>query len=345
MLPRVTLDSRRRVALLAVAVLACLPARAGAQPASLRFFGGGVAAPDGDRVKIRIDDPDLLADPGPPVDVGAGDFTIEFWLRAFAAENGAAAIACGDNYDWIYGHIVLDRDRYAQPRAFGFSIGGARIVFGLIVPGGSSRTWCSDSDVLDGAWHHVALERRRSDGFVWLYVDGALEDAADGPDGDVSYPDDGVPGNHCGGPCTNSDPFVVLGAEKHDAGAQYPSFSGWLDELRVSTALRYGGASFTPPTAPFAPDADTAALYHFDEGPLGPCSGIVLDASLASGGPSNGECRLGGMPQGPRYDAETPFTSAVPSGSWPFGLLLATGLAATGSAARRCTRRSRPHSR
>ena len=69
-------------------------------------------------------------------------------------------------------------------------------------------------------------------------MDGSLEAEGDGPDGDVSYPDDGVPGNFCNGSCANSDPFLVLGAEKHDAGSQYPSYSGWLDEVRLSSVLR-----------------------------------------------------------------------------------------------------------
>ena len=43
---------------------------------SLRFFGAG--AGDVDRVKIRIDDP-ATALPGPPADIGAGDYTLEFW--------------------------------------------------------------------------------------------------------------------------------------------------------------------------------------------------------------------------------------------------------------------------
>jgi hypothetical protein len=68
-----------------------------------------------------------------------------------------------------------------------------------------------------------------------------------------------------------SDPFIVLGAEEHDAGAQFPSFSGWLDERRFSTALRYGGAGFTPPSAPFAADASTAALL-LTAGPSLGCS-------------------------------------------------------------------------
>ncbi|NOT29794.1 MAG: hypothetical protein HOP15_05010, partial [Planctomycetes bacterium] len=161
------------------------------------------------------------------------------------------------------------------------------------------------TSVLDGAWHHVALQRRRSDGRMQIFVDGALDAEASGalgPDGDVSYPDDGVPGNFCGGPCTNSDPYLVLGAEKHDAGPSYPSFSGWLDELRLSNSLRYS-TSFAVPSAPFAPDGATAALYHFDEG----VGNVVQDSSGASGGPSHGERRFGGSPAGPLWSPQSPF--------------------------------------
>jgi hypothetical protein len=64
-----------------------------AQQLSLRFFGHGVS--DIDRVKIPVDDPDLPDDPGPPADVGAGDFTLEFWMRANAGENTAVRSPAG----------------------------------------------------------------------------------------------------------------------------------------------------------------------------------------------------------------------------------------------------------
>ena len=66
------------------------PAAGGAGGAgyALRFHGNGVN--DIDRVKIQIDDPATTA-PGPPADVGATDFTLEFWFRALAAENPAPA--------------------------------------------------------------------------------------------------------------------------------------------------------------------------------------------------------------------------------------------------------------
>ncbi|MBM3667645.1 MAG: hypothetical protein FJW90_09250 [Actinobacteria bacterium] len=109
---------------------------------------------------------------------------------------------------------------------------------------------------------------------LWLWIDGRLEDRRDGPGGDISCPDDGVPTDSCGGPCTWSDPFLVIGAEKHDAGSAYPSFHGWVDELRLSTRLRYTRA-FSPPDGRFRVDAGTAALYHLvwgDRDPLVPLS-------------------------------------------------------------------------
>ncbi len=192
---------------------------------SLRFFGTGTG--DIDRVKIRIDDP-LTALPGPPADVGAGDFTLEFWLKANAAENTAAAVTCGANVAWRNGNVVIDRDRLNLDRKFGVAIAGGKIVFGVSGDTTGSLTLCGVSSVLDSAWHHVAVERRRSDGNLWLFVDGSLEAQAIGPGGDISYPDSAAPA----GP---NDQFLVLAAEKHDAGPAFPSFSGWLDELRVST--------------------------------------------------------------------------------------------------------------
>ncbi len=281
-----------------VLLLAAVPAPPLAST-SLRFFGNGVL--DIDRVKIRIDDP-ANSLPGPPADIGATDFTIEFWMRASAAENTAGPVTCGPNIDWIFGNIVIDRDRYNQDRKFGLSIAGGVFVFGVSGNGTGDETICGTTSVLDSRWHHVAAQRRRSDGWMQLYVDGRLESEADGPDGDLSYPDDGVPGNFCGGPCTGSDPFLVIGAEKHDAGPAYPSYSGWFDELRLSSVLRYSG-TFRPPRTPFGADPVTLALYHFDEG----SGDFVGDSSGAPGGPSHGARRFGGSPAGPRWSQSTPF--------------------------------------
>ncbi len=289
-----------------ITLLGWLGSQAFAQPQySLRFFGNGVD--DIDRVKIQIDDPSNNL-PGPPADIGATDFTIEFWVRGYLSENPTAPVLCGANEDWILGNIIFDRDRFSQGRKFGISIAGGRVVFGVTNGSLQARTICGTTNVLDGEWHHIAVQRRRSDGSMWLYVDGRLEAQADGPDGDISYPDNGVPCGTCcnGNPCDFSDPYIVLGAEKHDYDRNnYPSFSGWMDELRLSTVLRYS-TNFTLPSSPFVSDSSTAALYHFDEGN----GNDVLDSSGASGGPSHGVRRFGGNPAGPLWSVQSPFRRA-----------------------------------
>jgi hypothetical protein len=243
-------------------------------------------------------------------------------MKASAAENTADAIVCGSNYDWVYGNIVIDRDRFNYGRKYGLSIAGGVLAFG-VAGDGDAQTICGTTGVLDGRWHHIAVQRRYADGWMWLFVDGRLESQADGPDGDISYPDDAAPSVredvYCQGPdgawggtCEN-DPYLIIGAEKHDAGADdgtgsYPPYSGWVDEVRLSDVLRYP-SGFTPPSAPFALDGNTVALYHFDDGPPGPCAGIVADSSGASGGPSHGSCSFGGSdPSGPVYVTDTPFS-------------------------------------
>lgn len=293
--------NRNRFLLAAFLAMTAVPVTA-ASAASLRFRGNGVAAPGLDRVRIPVDAVGD-ANPGPPADLGAADFTIEFWMKAEAAENDAAGVSCGENVAWIEGNIVVDRDRFNQGRKFGLSVAGGKLVFGVSSES-ASRTVCGDATVLDGQWHHVAVTRAMASGNLAIWVDGILDAAGSGPPGDVSYPDDGIPCADCcgGGDCDGSDPFLVLGAEKHDAGAAYPSYSGFLDELRLSDSVRYT-APFAPPVLPFATDASTAALYHFDEG----AGDAITDSSGRAGGPSDGTRHYGGSPAGPEWAADTPF--------------------------------------
>ncbi|TMA71699.1 MAG: PKD domain-containing protein, partial [Deltaproteobacteria bacterium] len=74
--------------------------------ASVRFrgTGGGTTI---DRIKVPVDPPT-------PADVGAGDFTVEFWMRGTLADNVTPSgpyRASGDteesNVDWIYGNIIV----------------------------------------------------------------------------------------------------------------------------------------------------------------------------------------------------------------------------------------------
>ena len=258
---------------------------------SLRFYGNGYG--DIDRVKIRIDAPAV------PADIGAQDFTIEFWIKASLANN-PGSVNCNTNDGWITGNIILDRDIFfgGDYGDFGISLHQGRIAFG-VSQGSTGTTLCGSTNVANNSWHHIAITRNQASGQLRIYVDGQLDGQGTGPAGNISYRNDRQTSY-------NDDPFMVIGAEKHDVGSAYPSFDGLLDELRLSNTMRYA-SNFTVPTQPFSTDANTAALYHLDEGPAGNCSGTVLDTSGASGGPSHGVCNLGGSPDGPEYSTDVPF--------------------------------------
>lgn len=251
---------------------------------SLRFFGFGQN--DADRVKIKLDAP------ARPVDVG-GAFTLEFWMKTAPGDNASGACSEGGD-SWINGNIIFDRDIYGPGDAgdYGIALYGGRIAFGTAV-GNDGQTICAGSGLADITWHHIAATRSIT-GLMSVFIDGALARRAQGPAGDLSYRD----GRNSAYP--NSDPYLVIGAEKHDAGAAYPSFSGWLDEVRISTVVRYT-ATFTPAVR-LATDAQTVALFHFDEG----AGATAADSSGAAGGPSNGVIQRGGPQNGPVWSNDVP---------------------------------------
>lgn len=268
---------------------------------SLWFNGTGVD--DLDRVKIAVDDPQNSL-PGPPVDLGDTDFTVELWVKGSPWENSSTQVQTGTHEDWILGSIAVDRDRFNEGRKMGISFAQGRVCFGVTNGSLSKFTLVSQRLGLTGSWRHIAVQRRLG-GRMEIWIDGRLDAFAEGPAGDVSYPDDAQPGEpgggYCEGPngswggvCVN-DPYWILGAEKHDAGPTYPSYRGLMDEIRFSRSIRY--KSRFQPAGPFAPDPWTAGLYHADEG-----SGkILLDSS---GNGSHGQHSLGDWP---RYRRDTPF--------------------------------------
>jgi hypothetical protein len=248
---------------------------------SLQFFGNGTGQID--RVEVPLT-------AGSSINVG-GDFTIEWWMRTDAG-NGSGACATANN-DWIYGNILIDRDVFGagDNGDYGVSLFGAtgQIAFG-VSRGNSGTTLCSSVGVADGAWHHVAVTRRGDNGVMAIFIDGVARGSTTGPSGDVSYRQ-----GHVG---AENDPVLVFGAEKHDAGAEFPSYHGRLDEIRISSAIRYAGP-FAVPTTALAADGATVALYHFDEG----AGTVAHDAT----GNDDGAVLFGGNPVGPVWSSTVPF--------------------------------------
>lgn len=257
----------------------------GGSVGAVRFFGTG--ANQQDRVRIAVDDNVPGSAGNTPLDVGAGSFSMELWVRGRLADNASAG-GPGDieyfDFRWIEGNTVLDRDIWGgSERDFGVSIAGGRVRFGTgrgdVPPLDPEHTLEGSEMVLTGEWRHVAVVREAVTGVKRIYVDGVL-DVASAPGrsrADLSYPDSGD-----ASPVTPWGPYLVIGAEKHDAGAAYPSFRGDVDEVRVwNRALT--GAEVAAWFDRVLPPGTTGLVgsYRFEES-----AGTVVEESSGAGSPA-----------------------------------------------------------
>lgn len=284
---------------------------------ALRFYGH--VESDRSKVRIEVDSP---ADP--LIDVGASDFTYEFWMRAAYADNTSASIA-----DARYSNIILDRDIWGHER--GWVLGVTRrsgpilaVCWAAADTGGGWATTYGTTDVGDNVWHHIALTWRQSTRVLECYVDGVSQGTRILTVSNLSYPNGERPASGA------NNPYLVIGGEKHGVGV---AFTGRFDELRISNSRRYT-AGFTRPSAPFSMDANTVGLFHFDEG-----SGTVSrDASGVYIG-EDAELLVGGSPSSPEWVAADVFggatvtEAATLAASWPVSESLSTGATVTESTA------------
>ncbi|MBU2592434.1 MAG: LamG-like jellyroll fold domain-containing protein [Patescibacteria group bacterium] len=238
----------------------------GANSLDYAIFFNGTGTNQKDRIKIPLTDQQGQS---LPVNVGM-DFTVEFWLKGFLADNKSTSANCG-GYNWIHGNIIADRDIYGAGDYgdWGVSVHNGKVRFG-VGDQSSDQTICGQTNILDGNWHHLAVTRRTDNGRMAIFIDGQLTASGTGPVGNISYR---------AGRLTNwpqTDPYLVLGAEKHDAGTAYPSFKGWFDEFRLSNVVRYN-ENFQRPETPFTSDSQTVLLYHLNQG--GGTGEIIQDES------------------------------------------------------------------
>lgn len=292
----------RWLELVGAIAVASLTASATAQStAALRFHGTGVNQQD--RVRIAIDDNTGGPDASAVCDVGAASFTIEFWVRGLLADNATTSLG-GDvevaGPAWIEGNIVVDRDIWGSSDAdWGISLAGGRVRFGTgrgDAPSGNDTESTIEGSVmvLDGAWHHVACVRNAATGRKRIVIDGVLDFESQSllSNDNISYPNGGVANS-----VTPWNPYIVLGAEKHDAGVEYPSFDGWFDELRIWSVAR-DVASIAADRAVVLAVATPGLVgsYRFEEGSgtaVGDSSGAGAPSGLLIAGvPGNGEWAL-----------------------------------------------------
>jgi hypothetical protein len=117
-----------------------------------------------------------------------------------------------------------------------------------IRPAEQGWDWISsgeEANVPANAWTHVAItyDRERTR----LFIGGVLMAESDGWTGKL-----------------NDSPDTFKVGRRTRGDDTHSIYSGLIDEVRVSSVVRYTG-DFDVPTQYFKPDDDTVALYHFDE--------------------------------------------------------------------------------
>lgn len=238
--------------------------------AGLRFYG--YADDRLNRVVIPLQ--------GEVINVGAGDLTFEWTMQCAYADNDNTAS------DVRYSNILIDHDVWGEEQGWciGITRSGAesRLIFGA-----ASSSWAAitgGTHVGDGQVHRCALTRNQSTGQVRLWVDGQIDATGTFATSDWSIPA-GSP------PVDGQDNYsLVLGTEKHDFIPGDGGYNGLLDELRISSGVRYTSA-YTPAER-LEVDGTTLGLYHMDEG-----SGTTI--SDATGDGPDGTLLVGGSPAGP----------------------------------------------
>lgn len=155
---------------------------------------------------------------------GSGDFTAEFWVYFNSFNADDGLIELRGTNN--YGQIVRT--------IFMHGVSGNQTL--AYYNGGG---WASYGDFNAGQWYHCAVCREGST--VNVYRDGVRI-----------------------GQTTDSGTFVegnfIIGA---GVNGNLP-IDGYMDEVRLSTAARYTGTSYTVPTAEFTNDADTIFLCHMN---------------------------------------------------------------------------------
>lgn len=168
------------------------------------------------------------------VGISAAPFTFELWFQADAGGLGRTQILAGKwggseptkNYE-----IALTDTN--------------KVIVGVEDTTPVTVTVTGTTTIVAGTVYHVALVLNGTT--LTLYLNGSSEGTASVTA--MQSPD-------------LLTPLWIGRDDRVDAASIYP-FDGRIDEVRLSSSARYT-SNFTPSTTPFADDADTLGLWHFD---------------------------------------------------------------------------------
>lgn len=154
---------------------------------------------------------------------GAGDFTIDFWVRFNTSVNEA---------------MVFEQWGTATTKNFVIDLTPTVILFYYSTNGSTiqnkSVTWSPAANI----WYHIAIVRNGND--LMFFVNGNQQGNTQDFTGVTLY---------------NSSDALHIGQNIAilDLSAIY-ALNGWLDELRISKGIARWTANFTPPTSAYTPE-------------------------------------------------------------------------------------------
>ena len=176
----------------------------------------------------------LTVTPNSELDIGAGNFTIEYWFNCgnTSSDKYSASLAQSE-YNGSSSNTAFNIYHYIQGfRIFNRISGGYSSIFN------TSSSWTPDS------WHHFAWVREGTGSSEnKIYVDGTLSGSA------FTNAANYTSGQH----------WLIGSNFNGGFGSPEYGFDGYLSNVRVSNTARYT-ANFTAPTTRFEKDANTILL-------------------------------------------------------------------------------------
>jgi len=188
-------------------------------------FGGASGLFDGTGDYLSLADSDDWS-------FGAGDFTIDFWVR-FNALPATGSGAC------IYSQRVDDSN--AVFLRLWNTAGTYSWQFRVTSAGAWLVNLSAGTTVAANTWYHIALVRSGNNWYL-LQLGSQL------------------------GTTTDSDAFPDFAANVEIGiwGSVWHGLNGWLDEFRVSKGIARWTGNFSPPTSAYVSDLSTVLLLHMD---------------------------------------------------------------------------------
>jgi hypothetical protein len=170
---------------------------------------------------------------------GSSPFTIECWIRPRGKNTNFPIVVANDTTFASANNFWGIYDRHASVAGTKFALFTTSFWFTVA----NQPVLTSTTTVVINTWYHIAITRNAAN--LWtMYVDGTSEATRT------------FTGTLDGGTVRNIR--AGMGPVQNDN-----SFFGYIDELRISSIVRYT-ANFTPQTTPFQNDGYTRLLQHFD---------------------------------------------------------------------------------